>query len=72
MCNFKDFDLDLRNVASGGEAEPSGVSEISTKIVSFISKMSLKNKCKSVDTPTTGRSAMCCKRTNAAAEPQCI
>lgn len=72
MGNFKDFDLDLRNVASGGEAEPSGVSEISTKIVSLISKMSLKNKCKSVDTPTTGRSAMCCKRTNAAAEPQCI
>lgn len=72
MSNFKDFDLDLRNVASGGEAEPSGVSEISTKIVSLISKMSLKNKCKSVDTPTTGRSAMCCKRTNAAAEPQCI
>lgn len=72
MGNFKDFDLDLRNVASGGEAEPSGVSEISTKIVSLISKMSLKNKCKSVDTPTTGRSAMCYKRTNAAAEPQCI
>lgn len=72
MGNFKDFDLDLRNVASGGEAEPSGVSEISTKIVSLISKMSLKNKCKSVDTPTTGRSAMCCKRTHAAAEPQCI
>lgn len=72
MGNFKDFDLDLRNVASGGEAEPSGVSEISTKIVSLISKMSLKNKCKSVDTPTTGRSAICCKRTNAAAEPQCI
>ena len=72
MGNFKDFDLDLRNVASGGEAEPSGVSEMTTKIVSVISKMSLKNKCKSVDTPTTGRSAMCCKRTNAAAEPQCI
>ena len=72
MGIFKDFDLDLRNVASGGEAEPSGVSEISTKIAIGISKMSLKNKCKSVDTPTTGRSAMCCKRTNAAAEPQCI
>ena len=43
-----------------------------TKITIGISKMSLKNKCKSVDTPTTGRSAMCCKRTNAAAEPQCI
>ena len=55
MGNFKDFDLDLRNVASGGEAEPSGVSEISTKITIGISKMSLKNKCKSVDTPTTGR-----------------
>ena len=53
MGNFKDFDLDLRNVASGGEAEPSGVSEISTKITIGISKMSLKNKCKSVDTPTS-------------------
>ena len=72
MGNFKDFDLDLRNVASGGEAEPNGVSEISTKITIGVSKMSLKNKYKSVDTPTTGRSAMCCKRTNAAAEPQCI
>ena len=28
MGNFKDFDLDLRNVASGGEAEPSGVSDM--------------------------------------------
>ena len=65
MGNFKDFDLDLRNVASGGEAEPSGVSEISTKITIGISKMSLKNKCKSVDTPTTGRSAMCCNMCNA-------
>ena len=72
MGNFKDFDFDLRNVASGGEAEPSGVSEFSTKITISISKMSLKNKCKSVDTPTTGRSAICCKRTNAAAAPQCI
>ena len=43
MGNFKDFDLDLRNVASGGEAEPSGVSEISTKITIGISKKSLKN-----------------------------
>lgn len=68
MGNFKDFDLDLRNVASGGEAEPNGLS----KITIGVSKMSLKNKCKSVDTPTTGRSAICCKRTNAAAEPQCI
>ena len=71
MGNFKDFDLDLRNVASGGEAEPSGVSEIMTKITIGVSKMSLKLPI-IVDTPTTGRSAMCCKRTNAAAEPQCI
>ena len=54
MGNFKDFDLDLRNVASGGEAEPNGLSKITTKITIGVSKMSLKNKCKSVDTPTTG------------------
>ena len=72
MGNFKDFDLDLRNVASGGEAEPNGLSKITTKITIGVSKMSLKNKCKSVDPPTPGRSAVCCKRTNAAAEPQCI
>lgn len=52
MGNFKDFDLDLRNVASGGEAEPNGLSKITTKITIGVSKMSLKNKCKSVDTPT--------------------
>ena len=50
MGNFKDFDLDLRNVASGGEAEPNGLSKITTKITIGVSKMSLKNKCKSVDT----------------------
>lgn len=72
MGNFEDFDLDLRNVASNGEAEPNGVSAISTRTVIIVSKMSLKNKCKSVDTPTTGRSAICCKRTNAAADPQCV
>ena len=33
MGNFKDFDLDLRNVASGGEAEPNGLSKITTKIM---------------------------------------
>ena len=43
MGNFKDFDLDLRNVASGGEAEPNGLSKITTKITIGISKMSLKN-----------------------------
>ena len=48
MGNFKDFDLDLRNVASGGEAEPNGLSKITTKITIGVSKMSLKNKCKSV------------------------
>ena len=31
MGNFKDFDLDLRNVASGGEAEPNGLSKITTQ-----------------------------------------
>ena len=59
MGNFEDFDLDLRNVASIGT-------------VIIVSKMTLKNKCKSVDTPTTGRSAICCKRKNVAADPQCI
>lgn len=43
MGNFKDFDLDLRNVASGGEAEPNGLSKITTKITIGVSKMSLKN-----------------------------
>ena len=40
MGNFKDFDLDLRNVASGGEAEPNGLSKITTKITIGVSKMS--------------------------------
>lgn len=44
MGNFKDFDLDLRNVASGGEAEPSGVSEISTKIAIGISQNVIKEQ----------------------------
>lgn len=72
MGNFEDFDLDLRNVASKGGAETNGVSAISTRTVIIVSKMTLKNKCKSVDTPTTGRSAICCKRKNVAADPQCI
>lgn len=73
MGNFEDFDLDLRNVASNGEAEPNGsVIKTAIKTAITVSKMSLKNKCKSVDTPTTGRSAICCKRKNVAADPQCI
>ena len=38
MGNFKDFDLDLRNVASGGEAEPNVLSKITTKITIGVSK----------------------------------
>ena len=67
MSNFKDFDLDLRNVASGGNAEPNG-----TTLVCVASKMTIKQKCNSVETPTTGMKSACCKKKNAADEPQCV
>lgn len=69
MGNFKDFDLDLRNVAESGTVDPNGYG--STLLCSAI-KLTLQQKCNSVETPTTGMTTACCNKKASDSEPQCI
>lgn len=71
MSNFKDFDLDLKNVAADGTS-PASVTSTPCKVSKWTITQSLENKCKSIEQPTTGMTSACCKKKNAADEPQCI
>lgn len=66
MGDFKDFDLDLRNVKANRSA-----SSVSSSLFCEAVKMTLKQKCNSVETPTTGMTGACCAKSSAA-EPMCI
>ena len=74
MSDFKDFDLDLKKVKEQ-DAGTKGVPTI-IKTVTKFTKKTIEDQClTSYDTPTTGYSAMCCKKaadTSDKVEPKCI
>lgn len=71
MKKQNDFDLDLRNAEN---YESTGTLSINTSVpcefATITIEMTKANKCKSVETPTTGMTSACCKKN--AVGPQCI
>lgn len=71
MKKQNDFDLDLKNVENN---EAAGLLSINTsvpcEVATITIDMTKANKCKSVETPTTGMTSACCKKN--AVGPQCI
>ena len=70
MSNFKDFDLELKKVAGGGQRDY-GPTDFSEDLTDWLLQRTLEGKCDSVDVPTGGATRACCKK-NINADPKCI
>ncbi len=70
MDKQNDFDLDLREVKRVG-ASAKGITTAACGVAGLTIKLTLANKCKSVESPTGGMTSACCKK-KASVEPQCV